>query len=81
MLIFQCCEKLIDFKNVVVGTSVARKITLCNPTNCDVAFRLVLSHEEDPNHEDDKLVISEYPLYRSTGSTEQNASHSKNLCF
>ena len=62
ILFFQCSETSINFKNVVVGTSVTRKITLCNLTDCDVPFRLLLSHEEDPDHEEDKLVISEYRL-------------------
>ena len=59
ILIFQCTDESVDFANVVVGTCVTRKITLCNPTDCDVPYRLLLSQDEIENDED-KSVISKY---------------------
>ena len=54
---------MVDFDNVVVGTCVTRKITLCNPTDCDVPYRLLLSQDKT-EVDDDKLVISKYLSYK-----------------
>ncbi|XP_028409059.1 cilia- and flagella-associated protein 65-like [Dendronephthya gigantea] len=57
-----CTDETIDFDNVVVGTCATRKITLCNPTDCDVPYRLLLQRENnDDSYDDDdenKHVIS-----------------------
>ncbi|CAB4001244.1 Hypothetical predicted protein, partial [Paramuricea clavata] len=68
-----CADESIDCENVVVGTCVTKKITLCNPTDCDVPYRLLLS-QEDSEEDDDKLVISVDEIGRDVLPARTNKS-------